>query len=189
MDFESRNLINKISEGNKQAAQKLWEIWLPKINVFLIKTSNISLEDREDLLQEIMIKIFLNSDKYKSKYSVSTWIYTIAKRTLINWKKKNNSGINHWNESELQKLFNSENVFSQFPSNYLSPEELTISKEIQNNIQNFINNQTEVNHQILFLTCYENLSGRSIAKILGIPHGTIRDNLRKLKKELLEELS
>lgn len=37
-----------------------------------------------------MIKIYTSLDRYKSIYYLSTWLYTIAKRVIIDWKWSNN---------------------------------------------------------------------------------------------------
>lgn len=41
-------------------------------------------EDAEDLTQDTFVKAFRNLHRYDSKYSFSTWLYTIARRTAYN---------------------------------------------------------------------------------------------------------
>lgn len=51
-------------------------------------------EDREDLVQEIIIQLWLSFDKYDKQYKYSTWIYTIALNTSISFYKKNKTRRN-----------------------------------------------------------------------------------------------
>lgn len=41
-------------------------------------------EDAEDLTQDTFVKAYRNIHRYDSKYSFSTWLYTIARRTAYN---------------------------------------------------------------------------------------------------------
>jgi len=46
-------------------------------------------EDRQDLIQEIIIQLWQSFDKYDPQYSLSTWIYRIALNTSISYYRKN----------------------------------------------------------------------------------------------------
>lgn len=41
-------------------------------------------EDAEDLVQDTFVKAYRNLHRYDSKYSFSTWLFTIARRTAYN---------------------------------------------------------------------------------------------------------
>lgn len=125
MSTGTRILLEKAAKGDSRAGKELWGYWVPRLALFLRTHSMFNEEDREDLLQDIMEKVFSSLNKYNSFYAPSTWIYTIARRTVID-------------------------------------------------------------RQILFLTCYEEMSGRGAAKVLDLPSSTVRDRLKYLKKELEE---
>jgi RNA polymerase sigma-70 factor (ECF subfamily) len=42
----------------------------------------------EELTQEIFLKAFRFKDSYKSKFKVSTWLWSIARNTVVDWKRK-----------------------------------------------------------------------------------------------------
>lgn len=54
-----------------------------KLRNFLFRYTR-NLEDAEDLTQDTFVKAFRNIHRYDSKYSFSTWLYTIARRTAYN---------------------------------------------------------------------------------------------------------
>lgn len=54
-----------------------------KLRNFLFRYTR-SREDAEDLTQDTFVKAFRNIHRYDSKYSFSTWLYTIARRTAYN---------------------------------------------------------------------------------------------------------
>ena len=41
-------------------------------------------QDAEDLTQDTFVKAFRNFDRYDSRYAFSSWLYTIARRTVYN---------------------------------------------------------------------------------------------------------
>lgn len=54
-----------------------------KLRNFLFRYTR-SREDAEDLTQDTFVKAYRNIHRYDSKYSFSTWLYTIARRTAYN---------------------------------------------------------------------------------------------------------
>ena len=46
-------------------------------------------DEREDLIQEIIIQLWLSLDNYSDQYKLSTWVYRIALNTSISHYRKN----------------------------------------------------------------------------------------------------
>jgi len=187
MVLKSRKVIIEAATGNAKAVNQLWEIWSPKLNIFLKNRSDIPFSAKEDIQQEIMERIFRTLGKYNPFYSPATWIYTLANRTIIDWKRKNLSGIRQYSESQLNEKDSA--VFSLASGSFPTPETSAIRNEEKRKVRQFINRQSPENRQILYLYCYEELSGRKIASITGMAPGTIRDKIKSLKKKLEEELT
>ena len=65
---------------------KVWDEFSSILrNYILGKVKDKSLS--EDLLQEVFIKIHLNIDKIQKKQSIKSWVFTIAKNTIIDFFK------------------------------------------------------------------------------------------------------
>ncbi|MDQ8184056.1 RNA polymerase sigma factor [Pelagicoccus sp. SDUM812002] len=54
-----------------------------KLRNFLLRYTR-NRQDAEDLTQDTFVKAYRNIHRYDNKYSFSTWIYTIARRTAYN---------------------------------------------------------------------------------------------------------
>ena len=67
MDFE------KIIQTNKQNIKNIIRL--------------ITKEENEDIEQEVYLKIWKNSDKYKEKGSIKSWISAIARNTSLDYLK------------------------------------------------------------------------------------------------------
>ena len=177
MSLKNRSLLIKAAGGDKKAIVKLWNLWTPRLTVYLCHSGVYQREDREDLQQEIMLKVYRTLDRYNPVFAPATWIYTIASNSLKDWKQKKNHTKAEYDESLLQ-----------LPSTEPTPESAFVKEETKKIIQNFIQQQDDRDKQILHLFCYENISVRETAKILNIPYETLRYRIKILKKHLKEEL-
>ncbi|MEQ1767571.1 MAG: RNA polymerase sigma factor, partial [Methylotenera sp.] len=46
-------------------------------------------DDRQDLIQEIMIQLWQSFHKYNEKFKISTWLYRISINVAISFYRKN----------------------------------------------------------------------------------------------------
>ena len=60
---------------------EIYDLYSPKILRYL--NSTFCIEDSEDLLQDIFIKIFNSLNTFRKKSSLKTWIYKIATNSII----------------------------------------------------------------------------------------------------------
>ncbi len=75
---------------------EFWEVILPEIELYVKK--NISLDDVEEVLQEILIVIIRQFDEkmkqkngsYKTNHDFKLWTYRIATNKIFNIRKRNN---------------------------------------------------------------------------------------------------
>jgi len=181
MDIKNRSLLLWAAEGNNQAVRKLWEIWSPRLGLYF--RGSFPYEDAEDLVQETMLKVFHSAGSYNPVYSPSTWIYTIAARSKTDWLRRNSRRPYIIRETQ------GENSIDELAGDFPDPETEAIRNESQQMIKDFISSREERDREILYLYCYENLSGRGIAKVMNLPPETVRYRLKILKNQLRKELS
>ena len=84
--------IERVGKNKDKAAfQSLFKHFSPYLKAFLIKSGGVTPENAEELVQETMIKVWRKAPSYSSSQaSASTWIYTIALNTRIDWLRKQN---------------------------------------------------------------------------------------------------
>lgn len=132
-------------------------------------------DDRKDLLQNILIKIWKNLESFNEKSSLSTWIYRLSVNTSIDYmrqSKKHNYLSTNTNISNLNVVDNSNNV----EENFVLSENLKLLHKCINQLS-FID-KTLTN---LYL---ENLKYREIAEIIGISEKNVSVKLYRIKKLL-----
>ena len=144
---------------------------------YIRRITNINLEDAEDLLQEIFIKVYTNLNGFDHTLKFSSWIYRIAHNEVIsNFRKlkvrpeKINSEIN---EDVLEKI----------------KSELNIEKEIdqkilKNKLSQLINQLNIKYKEVIILKYLEHKSYEEISDIIKKPVNTVGTLINRAKKQL-----
>jgi|GEM_PF-4242363 len=91
--FDNLNkiLINKVLEDNNSSVIEFIKLIEPLIWGALYKYDQLSESDREDLFQEIILKLFSNNKKrirmWEGKSKFSTFLYKVAVNTILDYIK------------------------------------------------------------------------------------------------------
>lgn len=131
--------------------------------------------DRDDLLQEIMMRIWLGLPKFEERSKLSTWAYRIGLFTAFNWSRKNRI---HSKDEELRE--------SQLP---FSSDGDRSTIEMLECIHVALRKLKELDRSILLLAL-EEVPRSEIAEILGISENAAYVRLHRARRnlsKLLEE--
>lgn len=151
-----------------------------KLLNYILKISNISREDGEDILQEIFIKAYQNLNDFDLNYKFSNWIYSIAHNTTISAfrKKKVRPQTVSWEDKDLNNILEST----------LDVENTNLQKLTYKQILKIINRLPLKYKDVLILKFMEGKDYREISDILHKPMGTIATLINRAKKSLKQEL-
>lgn len=133
-------------------------------------------EDRNDLVQEIMIQLWKSFDKYNEQFKYSTWIYQITLNVAISFYRK---------ESRRQHVANPIN------DNILNYSDTAANDETEENIcilHRFIAELKELD-KALMLLYLEEKSYREIAEIIGISETNVATKIGRIKIILKQKFS
>lgn len=130
--------------------------------------------DRQDLIQEIIIQIWLSLDKYNKEYKLTTWLYRIALNTSISFYRKNK--IRNENGTRLTPILESYLVADE---PYRENPDLVI-------LQGFIHELKEID-KALILLYLDGLSQKEIAAIIGITATNVGSKLSRIKRKLRQK--
>lgn len=141
----------------------------------------ITKEDNEDLEQEVYLKIWKNSDKYKENGSLKSWISSIAKNTSFDYLKSSYHKVSQTSTSDEFVLYN-------ITDKKTTPDSKAVQKERQKKIVNAINRLKPKFKEVIIMCEINGYSYEECAQRLKCPLGTIKSRLYNAKKELAEEL-
>ncbi|GAB3517103.1 RNA polymerase sigma factor [Emticicia fontis] len=133
-------------------------------------------EDRNDLVQEIMIQLWKSFDNYNEQFKYSTWIYQIALNVAISIYRK---------ESRRQQIAN------PMHEGILNYTDTPIQDETEENISilhRFIAELKELD-KALMLLYLEEKSYKEIAEIIGISETNVATRIGRIKIILKQKFS
>ena len=141
--------IDNKTEIYNEYYQKVRNYILSKINNF---------HEAEDLCSNVFVKVYKNIDKYdSSKSSISTWIFTITRNTLIDYYRAKKIHV------ELD-----ENIaIKDDDDTIFTDENLEIMADALENLDDRL-------REIILLHYYKNESLRDIANKMGISYAYIK---------------
>jgi len=151
-----------------------------KLLNYILKISNISREDAEDILQEVFVKAYQNLNDFDLNFIFSNWIYTIAHNTTISAFRKKKVGLQtvSWDDKDLNNILK--------PT--LDVEDASLQKLSYKQILKIINQLPLKYKDVLILKFVEGKDYREISDILHKPMGTIATLINRAKKSLKQEL-
>ena len=151
-----------------------------KLLNYILKISNISREDGEDILQEVFVKAYQNLNDFDLNFKFSNWIYSIAHNATISAfrKKKVRPQTVSWEDKDLNNILEST----------LDVENTSLQKLTYKQILKIINRLPLKYKDVLILKFMEGKDYREISDILHKPMGTIATLINRAKKSLKQEL-
>ena len=135
----------------------------------------ITKETNEDLEQEVFIKVWKNTDKYKEQGSFKSWINTVAKNVSKDYLK-----------SPQYKNRNTEDdeILSTVKDKKQTPELRLITNDRQKRITEAINSLKPKFREVVMLCEIYGYTYEEASFKLKCPVGTIKSRLYNAKKEL-----
>lgn len=140
----------------------------------IFKVANSYCQDasqRDDLIQEIILQLWLSIENYDNSYKWSTWIYRIALNTSISFYRKNRTR----NERTL-KLSPVMDMATESEDSR-EEEDLILLRQ-------FIRELREIDRALILLYL-DGLQSKEIAEIISISQTNVTSRISRIKKKLL----
>jgi len=177
---DDKELIEKILNGNINAFQLIIEKYQRLVSHIVFKMIK-SEKDREDLCQDIFLKIYHNLAKFRFEANFSTWIGKIAYNTCINYLEK--FKVSLYDDISAEDL-----SLEDISGNSISPNELTEKHDISFRIQYEIDSLPVHYRTILTLYHVDEMRYHEIAEVMALPEGTVKNYLFRARKLLKNRL-
>ena len=157
------NLVKKISEERDEVAfSEIFDFIAPKINAYYIQ-NNLSIEQAEELTQEVMNTIWLKAELFDSKKSkFITWSFTIARNKKIDFYRKNQKNVA--DEEDIRDFLYIDNGSDDY--------------EIESTIKDITKDLDENQKKLIKMSFFEQKSHKNISRELEIPLGTVKSRIR-----------
>ena len=161
-------------EGDRDAFSHLVERYRRPVFGYLVRCG-IAEADRDDLFQEIFIKIHQRADQYDTTRPLHPWLFTVVANTVRTYVRK-------------QKL---RSYFVWAPASDIEDgapdaESLASAQQTKAWLECAIQALPMPQREVLILATIENLPLKDIASILEMPINTVKTHVRRARLRLVE---
>ncbi|KKP88208.1 MAG: RNA polymerase, sigma-24 subunit, ECF subfamily [Berkelbacteria bacterium GW2011_GWA2_35_9] len=174
--YISQKIISQAKNGNDKAFEIIVSTCERAIYNFIFRMVQRK-EDAEDLTQETFLKIYKNIKKYNPEYKFTTWIFTIAQRTVYDFLRKKRK------TKELYIIDDKDNPF-ETPDKSSAYNNRDYIIDISRSLQKLDYNYKSV----LWLHYWEGLSYKEIGATMRLPINTVKTYLHRAKEKLKTQL-
>lgn len=158
---------------------QIWEEFNLSLHSFISRRVSDSFQT-EDILQEIFIKIHSNIDNIKDNTKIRSWIYQIARNTIIDYYRKQKIKLEDIDEIPAEE----EGLVSDIDKRI----ELEPAQKVAAGLRGMIDNLPKKYSQALYLVEFEGLSQVELADKLGISVSGAKSRVQRGRQLLKDSL-
>jgi len=178
VESDERDWLLDHAAGNRQAFARLVEAYRSPVYAYLVR-SGVSAADRDDLFQEVFIRVHRSAASYDPERPVAPWLFTIVANMVRN----------HLRSGRVREL-----IFRHAPNadpadSSERGDERIEAAENRAWLEREIRQLPRAQREALLLTYLKPMPRPQIAAALGIPLNTLKTNLRRARLELVRRLS
>jgi len=173
-------LIQKSLEGDEKSFRLLINKYEKDLTCFVKRLLAFSGDHFDDVMQNIVIKIFYNLKKYNNSFSFKNWIYAIAANEVKSYYKK-------YKRTNSNHIYIDEKILNKLKSTY-NPEDDFLKKEFLESLYYIIENLPIKQKLVVKLKYFEDFKITEIAKILKMSERSVKYKLKDAKKIIEKKL-
>jgi len=176
--MDDQALVSRVISGDKQAFRLLIKQH-ERLVVHMIGRLVDRNEDREELCQDVFLKVYEKISEFNFQSKLSTWIATIAYRMGVNHLRKK--------KIELSDIPEEESFTAHFVSDN-DPQENMEDNEIEAITLKLIDQLPPHYKTILTLYHVDQMNYGEIGEVTGMPEGTVKNYLFRARNLLKEKV-
>lgn len=172
-------IIQRILSGDNRAFERVINDHQRLVNHIVYRmVSNPG--DREDVCQDVFMKVYQNLAGFRLDSKLSTWIARIAYNRCIDYLNKNRVPV-------IDEEF--DEAIAEITDESATPEKKLMEANLSNLLQEEINHLPAQFRTIVTLYHLDELSYAEIGDVMSMPEGTVKNYLFRARKLLRERLT
>jgi len=172
------NLILRHVEGEPDAFAELIDRYRAPVFSYLSRCGVVD-DDRDDLFQEIFIRVHRAAASYDPSRPLHPWLFTIVA----------NAVRNHLRRQRVRSLVGSAVEGVDSATDNPGAERVAAGRQTVAWLEKRIRELPLARREVLLLACVESLPLKEVAAVLGLPLGTVKTHLRRARLALAEALA
>ena len=181
VDIEERNWLPRHSRGDAQAFEQLLSAYRGFVTTFLWRYG-VERQHRDDLFQEIFLRIHQSASRYRPSQALRPWIVTIVLNAVRNHRRDQFRKTRFF--SFIRTTDKNQEPADQNPGAEQMLENQSTLDWLEARIKKLPDRQRET----LVLFTMKGLKLKDIARVMGAPENTVKTYLRRARLALAEDL-
>jgi RNA polymerase sigma-70 factor (ECF subfamily) len=178
VSLEERRLLLRHLDGDARAFGELVQAYRAAVYGYLVRCG-VEASSRDDLFQEIFLKIHGAAKSYAPERDLKPWLFTIVANTVRS----------HFRKKKVESLVFTGAAPAEPRSDAPTLEQVTEAKETAAWIETALERLPLPQREVVVLACVEHLSMRDVADALELPVNTVKTLLRRARLTLATELA
>jgi RNA polymerase sigma-70 factor (ECF subfamily) len=179
-EMDSRLLVKKTLAGTKKAFESIIEGHQRLVSHIVFRMIQ-NASDREDVCQDVFLKVYQNLRGFQFEAKLSTWIARIAYNTCLNYLEKKRVPL-------FDDLTSEEKTIETVSDCSVRPDEIVEGREVFSLLQNEIEKMPVHYRTIVTLYHLDQMSYKEIGEMMELPEGTVKSYLFRARRLLKERL-
>lgn len=138
----------------------------------------------EEITQDAFLQVYNKLPTLKNPKLFSGWLYVIAKRQCIAWKRKNKHSIHSLNSMSQETL--DESAYENYISQEREGKAIEYRREI---VQKLLEKLPEIERTVVILHYLGEMTCDAIGMFLGVSPNTVKSRLSRARKRLREDVT
>ena len=180
--LDERRLLVRHQQGDSRAFPQLLAQYRRPVFGYLVRCG-IAPEARDDLFQEVFLRIHKAASRYRPRQPLRPWIVTIVLNTVRNHRRDQLRKTRF--SSQLRAVTQHQESINHDQGAEQMLEQQSTLRWLETRITCLPDKQREV----LVLFTLKGLSTKDIARAMGMPVNTVKTHLRRARLTLAEDLS
>lgn len=176
-------VIEAVLAGERDAFGQLVERYQKGLVTYIYHMIH-NYEEALELSQDVFIKVFRSLERFDGTYKFSTWLYRIASNHTIDSIRKRKMDTSSIDEREN----NPDLAPFHITSGTLNPDEAYTNKVLLKRVKEALEELPPSYRELILLRHFNYRSYEAMAKITGLPLGTVKNRIFRARKMLMKKL-
>ena len=181
-ELSDESLVARILDGNGADFEVLVRRHQGAIYSFILRMVRDP-EEAMDLCQEVFLKVFSSLERFDPRFRFTTWLYRIASNTAIDEIRRRRSGAVYSLDAPAD-----EGAPREVAGGDPRPDEMLAARETKGRIEDALRELPDGYREVLLLRHQGERRYDEIARITGLPIGTVKNRIFRAREMLRRAL-
>jgi len=180
-------VLQRAKEGDKEAFEEIFNLYHRRIyNAVYGMLGNA--DDAQDVAQDVFVRLHYALPTLRADEAFSTYLYRIALNLCRDRARRKKRVRFQSIDTPRSHDADNESEPMDFPDQAKLPEEELSGDELQRRVREAVQTLTDDHRAVIVMHHFQGMEVNDIARILGVPSGTVKSRLARGRDQLNRKL-